>query len=166
MTSFDLEQVDRFVVGAVGMPGDRTFFFQVLAGKTLLAFKAEKSQIAALAAHLQRMLADLPPAVGLNAEWSQLDLPVFPEWDVGAIGLGYERESDSVVIVLNELERVQFGPEPIEDGITGRARFRLTRPQAIAFVTHGIKLVSSGRPVCTLCATPIDPEGYNCSCFN
>ena len=166
MTFFDLEQVDHFIVGAVGMPGDRTFFFQVFAGKTLVSFKAEKSQIAALAGHLERMLADLPGSAFAAGAWGKLDLPVFPEWDVGAIGLGYERESDTVVIVLNELERVQFGPEPLEEGIVGRARFRLTRPQAVALATHGRQLVSAGRPTCEFCATPIDTDGYNCACFN
>ena len=167
MSSFDLLEVDRFIVGAVGMPGDRTFFFQVHAGKTLISFKAEKAQIAALAEHLQHLLADVAATDTSHVEWSTLDLPVFPEWDVGAIGLGYEATSDSVLIVLNELDRT--GGAGLEIGAESSmesARFRLTRPQADAFVKHSLSLVSAGRPTCTFCSAPIDPEGYNCACFN
>ena len=45
----DLGPAERFVAGAIGEPGSRTFYLQVTAGGTTHALLAEKEQIAALA---------------------------------------------------------------------------------------------------------------------
>jgi uncharacterized repeat protein (TIGR03847 family) len=113
------------------------------------------------------MLADLPAtSTGATAEWTSLDLPIFAEWDVGAIGLGYEADSDSIILVLNELERRTVGEDEAGEVDAEQARFRLTRAQAAAFALHGRRLVEAGRPTCMFCAAPIDPDGYNCACYN
>jgi uncharacterized repeat protein (TIGR03847 family) len=157
-TSFELDSVDRFVVGTVGQPGQRTFFFQVVAPGVLLSFKCEKVQVAALAQALRSLMTDLPPAVPTSTIWSSLDTPVLAEWSVGSIGIGYEGEADRVVLVLEEASE-----DPSEGS---RARFFLTRDQIATFVDRTPDVVSGGRPTCTLCASPIDAEGFNCPCFN
>ncbi len=50
-------------------------------------------------------------------------------------------------------------PEPPD---TAKARFRLTRPQAAAFVERARSLVQAGRPSCRLCGLPMDPDGHTC----
>ena len=157
-TSFEMENVDGFVAGTVGEPGARTFFFQITNAGTLLSFKCEKMQVAALAEAVGKLLVDLPTApVVISAD--ELSVPVLAEWVVGSIGIGYEAESDRVVVVLEEVE--------IDgDDDSGRARFFLTRAQASGFAERSTGLIGGGRPTCVLCASPINPDGYTCVCFN
>jgi uncharacterized repeat protein (TIGR03847 family) len=160
VSAFELEAVDRFVVGTIGMPGERTFFFQVAAPQVLLSFKAEKVQVVALVDAMSKMLNDIPASTTLEppASWAPLDLPVFNEWPVGSIGIGYEGTNDRLVVVLEEL--TQTGVESSE------ARFFLTRAQAIVFATNARNVVSAGRPTCVLCSASIDTNGYTCACYN
>jgi uncharacterized repeat protein (TIGR03847 family) len=164
----ELDVVDRFVVGTVGMPGSRAFYFQVSAPKVLLSFKCEKMQVAALVEALREMMTQLPPppvarevpvAGGAGAAWAALDLPVLPEFAVGSIGIGYESTADRLVVVFDEIE--VGGAEA-----DGKARFFLTRAQAALFVERANEIVHAGRPMCPLCAASINPDGYSCVCFN
>jgi len=52
--------------------------------------------------------------------------------------------------------------EPREPPDTAKPRFRLTRPQAAAFVERARSLVQAGRPSCRLCGLPMDPDGHTC----
>ena len=51
---------ERFTVGTVGEPGQRTFFIQAAYNGELVTLKCEKQQVGALAEHLAGLLADLP----------------------------------------------------------------------------------------------------------
>ena len=156
--SFEMDNVDRFVAGTVGEPGARTFFFQITNGGTLLSFKCEKLQVAALAEAVGKLLVDLP-STPLPSASDELSVPVLAEWIVGSIGIGYEAESDRIVVVLEEVE-------VDGDDDSGRARFFLTRAQASSFAERTTELISGGRPTCVLCSSPINPDGYTCVCFN
>ena len=46
---FLFDPADRFIVGTVGMPGERTFFIQARSGGRLISVSLEKAQVAALA---------------------------------------------------------------------------------------------------------------------
>jgi uncharacterized repeat protein (TIGR03847 family) len=46
---FDFQTPARFVVGTVGMPGERTFFLQVRQGSSVTSVALEKAQVTALA---------------------------------------------------------------------------------------------------------------------
>lgn len=157
--SFDLPDVDRFVAGALGEPGRRTFYFQIAAGPLLLSLKCEKLHVARLGEAFAKMLVDLPPAAEARRRGDDdLVQPVRSEWSVGSIGLGYEANNDRIVVVLEE------AVEDEEEG--AKTRFSITRAQAAAFAERAESLVKAGRPTCVLCSSPIDPDGYTCSCFN
>lgn len=158
---FELESVDRFVGGTVGEPGSRTFYLQVVVGRSVVSFKCEKFHIAGLAEHLDKLLVDLPATTTDAHGFPPLSTPVFGEWSVGAVALGYESSSDRIVIELNESDA-----ESVPEDDRGKARFFLSREQARAFVVNGPPLVSAGRPTCRLCGSSIDPEGFNCPCYN
>ena len=66
--SFDLAEVGVFTAGAIGPPGQRTFYLQARTGASSVAWKVEKQQVAALGEFLQRMLADLPQPVDVPDE--------------------------------------------------------------------------------------------------
>ena len=164
-TSYDLTDIDRFVAGAVGLPGARTFYLQVSSGATVLSFKCEKAHVDALAMALATLLGDLPPVdsdVDVAAV-ETLSAPVQAEWSVGSIALGYEAPTDRIMVVLEE-----FGDEEEDSEHTGggHARFPISRGQAKGFAAAGELLVRAGRPTCPVCSSPIDSVGYSCVCFN
>jgi uncharacterized repeat protein (TIGR03847 family) len=170
--SYELTEVDVFTATAVGIPGARTFYLQVVGKATQVSFKCEKQHVEALANALSSLLPDAPsashpasgPTSGLASGPSsgagpamQLPNPTHAAWVVGSIALGMDESEGRVLVVLEEAT---------EDDEGASARFGMTIDQARAFVEHGAHLVASGRPACVLCGMPIDVVGYACTCFN
>jgi uncharacterized repeat protein (TIGR03847 family) len=156
--SFDLSDVDRFVAGAVGKPGHRTFYFQISVGPLIVSLKCEKAHVGRLAEAFAKLLVDLPAPEPVPLVDDELITPVRPEWAVGSIGLANERGRDRILVVFEEA---------VPEGDEGaRTRFSLTRAQAASFARQAELLVKAGRPTCVLCSSPIDPDGYTCHCFN
>jgi uncharacterized repeat protein (TIGR03847 family) len=188
--SFDFESPDFFTTGTVGVPGRRTFYLQARETGSVVTLKLEKEQIRALAEYLAKLLNDLPKPEALPRDMALLE-PVNEAWVVGSLGVAYDEAADRILIVAEELseeaeddeedddeETAEEGPrgarapaeppepaeaaEPSEPPDTAKARFRLTRPQAAAFVERARSLVQAGRPSCRLCGLPMDPDGHTC----
>jgi uncharacterized repeat protein (TIGR03847 family) len=183
--SYDFESPDFFTTGTVGTPGRRVFYLQARQNGRVVSLKLEKEQVGALAEYLAKLLADLPAPGPLPQDMALLE-PVAEAWVVGSLGVAYDETADRILIVAEELteeaeeeeeedeeeegeERAEpepsggaAAPEPEESPDTAKARFRLTRPQAAAFVERGRALVQSGRPICRTCGLPIDPDGHPC----
>jgi uncharacterized repeat protein (TIGR03847 family) len=181
--SYDFEAPDFFTTGTVGTPGRRVFFLQARQGGRVVTLQLEKEQVGALAEYLAKLLADLPAPGPLPQDMALLE-PVAEAWVVGSLGVAYDEGADRILIVAEELteeaeeddDEEEEGEEPAEpepseraaaaeaeeSPDTAKARFRLTRPQAAAFVERGRALVQSGRPICRTCGLPIDPDGHPC----
>jgi uncharacterized repeat protein (TIGR03847 family) len=154
--SFELTSIDLFTASAVGVPGARTFFLQVVGDGTAVSFKCEKQHVEALATALASLLGDLPPVEPAKPSVSPPET-TRPAWTVGSIALGLDGPDSKIVVVLEEFDQEDDGAQ---------ARFGMTLEQARAFVDRGTELVSAGRPGCMLCGSPIDLLGYHCTCFN
>src|SRR5262245_48460942 len=119
---FQFEEADSFTTGAVGEPGARTFFLQARQGRTRVAVKCEKQQVAAIAQYLRSVLHDLPPADDKPvAAALELIEPIEQVFVLGPIGLGYDRSSDRHVAQLGELPPVDEEGQPRE-GAAGHIR--------------------------------------------
>jgi len=151
--SYELLDVDKVTVGAVGEPGQRLFLLQARAGAEVVTLKIEKVQVAALAAHLGTMLQELP-RLGHLPDDLELEEPSEPQWVIGSLGASYDPALDRLLLVADEA--VPEGEEGAE------ARFSLTREQVAALAVHGTRLVESGRPPCPLCGYPLDQRGHAC----
>ena len=151
--TFDLGDLDRFTVGAVGPVGRRIFLLQCSSGAVTLTVKVEKQQVAVLAEYLVRLLGDLPQPDAVPEDL-ELDDATEPRWVVGTLGVSYDEENDRIVLVAEEL--VAEG----EDGDV--ARCAVTRAQAAAFAIRAPGLVEAGRPACPMCGLPLDPAGHEC----
>ncbi len=161
--SFELPEAEWATVGAVGEPGQRTFYIQARQGEQLLALKLEKQQVAALSQFLGEILADLPAPDPASAGPEALVEPVLAEWAVGSIQLAYDSTADRVVLLAEEIgdeEEEEPGDDPL--GGRGAARIGLTRASAGLLIRVGAELVSAGRPLCPLCGRPMEPEGHAC----
>jgi uncharacterized repeat protein (TIGR03847 family) len=181
--SFDFEAPDHFTAGTVGPPGQRVFYMQGREAGLLVTLKVEKEQVRALADYLAGLLARLPTGGGTATPDVDLIEPVEPAWVVASLGVGYDEDSDRVVIVANELSEpeeeegegeaeaeaepadpaeLEAAADTAENPDAAVARFRVTRGQAAAFVERTRNLVKAGRPLCPICNRPIDPDGHVC----
>jgi uncharacterized repeat protein (TIGR03847 family) len=181
--SYDFETPDFFTTGTVGQPGRRVFYLQARESGRVVTLKLEKEQVGALAEYLAKLLSDLPKPGPLPSDLALLE-PVSEEWVVGSLGVAYDESADRILIVAEELtegdddeddddeeegEEAEEAEAPesaaaeaAESPDTAKARFRLTRPQAAAFVERARSLVQAGRPICRTCGLPIDPDGHPC----
>lgn len=158
--SFELPEAEWATLGAVGQPGQRTFYIQVRQDTQLLTLKLEKQQVAAIAQFLGEILADLPAAEEPAAGGEGLVEPVLAEWAVGTLQLAYDSSSDRIVILAEEIGTDEDDEE--DDPDRGVARIGITRAAAATIIRVGADLVTSGRPTCALCGRPMDPEGHSC----
>ncbi len=161
--SFDIDPVDRITAGAVGEPGERSFYVQARSGPASVTLLAEKEQVRLLAEALLQLLGTLPEAdEGPLPDGPELELeqPLEPEWRVGEIAIEYEELTASVEIVITEMESEE------DAGVSARARFVATRAQARAMAVHTLEIVAAGRPRCQFCGYPLEPENHICPAMN
>lgn len=172
---FNFSEPDRFIVGTVGLPGERTFFLQAREVGQLTSVVIEKAQAAALAERVDQLLDEVRargheatvPEVGqaVTTDSAPLDAPIIEEFRVGAMALGWDEASLRVVI---EAHAVAEGDSPIPDIGDDEAdgpdtlRVWLDAASARAFAERTRSVVSAGRPPCPFCAQPLDPEGHVC----
>lgn len=152
MTAY--EEPDVFTTGAVGDPGQRTFYLQASEGADTTSVKLEKQQVMALAEYLGGLLHDLPAPDQVPQAPELLD-PVIPDWTVGTIGVAYDNDRDRIVIVADELMAD-------EEAKGATMRVAVTRSQVRALIDRAESLMAGGRPPCRLCGAPLDPTGHAC----
>jgi uncharacterized repeat protein (TIGR03847 family) len=160
--SFD--QPDRFIVGTIGAPGEREFYFQIRQKNLLVSLATEKSQAAALAERITTIIREIKKSAPLNAvnpaptDDQPLELPLDSEFVVGAIGIAFDPSLLEIEISFraedaDEVDDVDAGPI---------VEVHLDLSMALAFAQRTMALVNAGRPLCPFCISPIDPKGHLC----
>jgi|SoiMethySBSTD1v2_1073268.scaffolds.fasta_scaffold1323249_2 uncharacterized repeat protein (TIGR03847 family) len=156
------------VTGAIGEPGQRVFYLQAQGPLGTHTVKCEKGQVAALAEHLEQLLADLPAIGAVALVPTDLETgpgEIVPRFVLGTIGLAYDADADRVVVVLEELATVDEDDDPVDierDGL----RLEITRGVASVFCARAKEIVAAGRPSCRWCGRPIDLDGHPCPRMN
>jgi uncharacterized repeat protein (TIGR03847 family) len=162
----DLKPITRITAGAVGKPGQRVFYLQAESAARRITLVCEKQQVQALSLGLQEFLQDLqrrfphlltPTGLFLESEMELQD-PLEPLFRVGQFGLGYDEDTDRVILVAQEAETEEAAEAP--DSTT--ARFWGSRAQMLALAQHGLAVAAKGRPLCGNCLQPMDPDGHFC----
>jgi uncharacterized repeat protein (TIGR03847 family) len=174
----DFDFVDVITSGAIGEPGQRTFYIQARAGARTVTIRSEKQQVAAIAKYLRRALAHLPIPEGQPPRSvMQLTEPIQEAFVLGAIALEFNRTNDDFVLHLKEFAPLAQSDDdedfdededddPIEDAPGARVRVSMTRAQAMAFCDNADRIVSAGRPDCEYCGLPINTDGHFCPRMN
>jgi len=105
MTSMDLDPVDRITTGAVGPPGQRTFYLQGRKGDDVATLTVEKQQVQLLSASILEILARVGKETGEGPDESAMDLeePLEPMWRAGRLSIGYLEDRDLLLLEINEL---------------------------------------------------------------
>ena len=154
------ETPERFIVGTVGRPGERTFYLQVVSGGEIVTAALEKAEVAALAEGLQVLLQQ----VGVNSgapiepapvDSAPLETPFAEDFRVSELSVAWDGQH--VVVEA-------AGTGTTEEN--GRMRVALTVPATHAFVSRAEKVVAAGRPPCVLCGLPADAGGHVCPRLN
>jgi uncharacterized repeat protein (TIGR03847 family) len=176
----DLGDVDRFVAGAVGPPGKRTFLLQGRGDDRVVTVLVEKQQVSMLARGVIQLLdqvaAQLPGTgedpvaiAAARLAVSSFEEPHTPLFRVRQLGIGYDRATERVVFELHEWpdeeddEEPEGAPDPEERRVL---RLQTTRVRARAMALVALDAVRAGRPICPLCQLPRDPDGHRCPSVN
>jgi uncharacterized repeat protein (TIGR03847 family) len=179
----DLERVDRITAGAVGEPGERTFFLQARQGDRSVTILVEKEQVELLGTSILEILATVGRETGEGPPSEELGLepPLEPLWRAGRLSIGYAEERDLMLLEIEELvdepedEQDEAEDEPEDETAPvaetegpepDRVRLWATREQMFALARHGATVAERGRPRCRFCGNPIDPEGHMCPAMN
>jgi len=176
MPVYSYDPPERFVAGAVGQPGERTFYLQAALGTKITSVALEKAQVSQLAERLDELLDEVARRTGTNSgsgshgapaaeiDDGPLDLPLTEDFRVGAIALAWDHDGERVIIEAQEESEEPL--EPLSDDIPedGPAvlRVRITAEAARAFSRRALRVVRQGRPPCPLCGLPLDPSGHVC----
>ncbi|AZG44396.1 DUF3090 domain-containing protein [Gordonia insulae] len=164
---------DRFVAGTVGQPGDRTFYLQAVHETRIVSVLLEKQQVAILADRIGALLEEIhrrfgtpiPPESDRVGDLSPLVMPVDAEFRVGTMGLGWDAESEAVVVELLAITEGEFDESVVLDDTDegpDAVRVFLTTEAAREFAARSSRVISAGRPPCPLCHEPLDPDGHLC----
>ncbi|MBM4423991.1 MAG: DUF3090 domain-containing protein [Chloroflexi bacterium] len=161
----ELNPVTRITTGAVGQPGKRVFYLQAESGGRSTTVLCEKQQVQALGIGVEQFLQELqqrfPGLLSPGGSFLQADMelrePLEPLFRVGQFGLGYDEDTDRVILVAQEAQEEEANPDD-----AASVRFWATRSQMLAMAQYGLQIVGQGRPICGNCLQPIDPEGHFC----
>lgn len=159
----------RFIVSAIGEPGERQFFIQVKSSNGLNSVTLEKTQVIALTERFEELIRELRRGkLATAADLSSaavvddlpMELPIDEDFQVGVISITWEKDlvfvniqaiSQDEDLILDDLDS---GPDIII------ATLRID--QVKGFCERAKSIVNAGRPACPFCGLPIDPRGHLC----
>lgn len=161
---YDFDPVDELTVGAVGEPGQRTFYLQARQRRETLSFVVEKEQVKALAEAIEQLiesLADSNPLISTSDDLiaygnMTLQEPLEERFRVGQLGLGYDERRNLLIIIAQELGDGEEG------GSLDTVRLTFSLDQGRALARRGQEIITKGRPRCPQCGEPVNPEGHFC----
>ncbi len=157
----ELNPATHLTIGTVGPPGQRTFYLQGSQGIQNTSLAMEKEQARVLASSFEALLAELgdktPPSHSDTENlWMDMRLrePIEELFRIGNMGLGYNEDTDQIVLIAYELVEEDEDPNAVS--------FWTTRAHIRALAKHIEEIVKAGRPICGNCGQPIDKEGHFC----
>ena len=173
---------ERFVVGTVGEPGQRTFFLQARVGTRLVSVSLEKQQVEALAERVDELLDELMAAADQSVlipavapfdlvDNESLELPIEEEFRAGTMTLSWDNGAERIVVeVFPFSEAAVVSPEQLGEDLDALQEpepdevllVRLPAAAARAFVARARNVLGAGRPDCPFCGNPVDPDGHLC----
>ena len=159
---YEFTRPERFVAGTVGEPGERAFYLQLRSSSRLFSVAVEKAQVQAMSARLDVMINEVRKAnplltiEKLPIDDAPLESPIDAEFQVGAMSLAWDEETQLISIELFELE------DDEEEGEGEVVEINISVGMAASFAARSKAVVNAGRLPCPFCGIPIDPRGHLC----
>lgn len=156
---YTFEHIERFVIGTIGMPGEREFFLQVVSEKRTFSFAIEKGQAVALVDRLRELMRELRRRDSARFQGLlesvaiddlPLETPVESEFALGEMSLMWVDDSDRIVFEADGIEE--------EKSLT----VSITLGEATEFIRRSERVISAGRAPCPFCGLPLNLDGHLC----
>jgi uncharacterized repeat protein (TIGR03847 family) len=164
------------------------FYIQARSAKETITLLTEKEQVQMLAHGIVQLLGEVDEKYSSKLQSRPVDRmdlelqqPLEPVFRVGQLELGYDLDSDLVLLMAHEQVLIEEEEGEEEDLITeaekeaaaeaaaaaalenaSLARLWATRAQMRAMADHALEVVARGRPVCALCGRPEEAGGHIC----
>ncbi len=154
-------EVENAAVEAIGEPGQRRFrLVSRVSGETIVIWM-EKQQLDALGEAMDQILIQIgkedDPFFAAD-DSPPFDFDTDAQFRVGRFEIGYEEESDRILVVAYDIE-AEDDDEPSFMALFPRGLARELSEDASV-------VVSAGRPRCVLCGLPMGPGGHACAMQN
>lgn len=170
----EFDPVDTIAAGAIGEPGQRTFYIQATKDAAVLTVMVEKQQVALLAERIGELLGQVAldhPEDPVDVEASlsmpaQVAEPAVPLFRATLMGIGFDSDRQLILLELYEQSPSEDAPVAPEEAEGHVARLFATRSQMRTLAARGVESVASGRPPCPLCQLPLDATGHVCPATN
>jgi len=159
---YEFTRPERFVAGTVGEPGERAFYLQLRSSSRLFSVAVEKAQVQAMSARLDVMINEIRKSNPLltiekfSIDDAPLESPIDAEFQIGAMSLAWDEETQLICVELFELE------DDEEEGQGEVVEINISVGMAAAFAARSKAVVNAGRLPCPFCGIPIDPRGHLC----
>lgn len=165
----EFPQAERFVIGTVGVPGEREFFLQIKQAGKFASFALEKSQASALSERARELLQEVGILHGNSlGDSAPLETPIESEFTIGVMSLTWNPESKSIGFEAQAMtdasgeivfEELVDDEEPVAPAIV---LARLSAEMLRGFIKRTPQVVAAGRQPCVFCGGPINPSGHLC----
>jgi uncharacterized repeat protein (TIGR03847 family) len=138
-----------------GQPGQRTFQIRIVGeSETTASIWLEKQQLQALSLAISQVLAQTG-----GEDAPALDLPSFPdapdtEIHAGRIAVGYDPRDRALLIQAHDLTTDEDADPDL--------LVRITNADCSQLNSRLKQIIAGGRPLCPLCAAPMDAGGHVC----
>jgi uncharacterized repeat protein (TIGR03847 family) len=148
-------EVDFWLAGAIGRPGERTFLIQFGASDGVHSYVLEKGQVAALVVEGRRLLEVIGTPTPPQGAAPVLSDIVMPEFRIAEIQLAYDEA----------IERISIRLVPTTDDVAG-VEFTVTVGEFAPALDVAERALEGGRPPCPRCGLAMDPDGHHCPATN
>lgn len=166
---YNLDTVDRFVLGTVGQPGERAFYLQIRKAGQNFTFALEKGQAQALTERFVEILKDARATQGGSVKDSEpLETPIDSEFSLGVMSITWQFDSQLIRFegqaLTGEDSEVVFDEIVSDDSPDAPAivRITLTPTQVRSFISRSMSVIKAGRQPCMFCGGPINIDGHIC----
>jgi len=163
------DDVSRFIVSAIGQPGEREFFLQVKSIEGINTIAVEKEQVRVLALQMENLITELrrsslidknSASVAARIDNDPLELPIDADFQLGVASIAWKNQAIEITLQaissddLILLDDLDDGPDLVIA--------KLSIEIAKGFCQRADDLVKKGRSACPFCGLPINISGHLC----
>ena len=155
----EFTSVTKIQAEAFGEPGQRTFRMHADSSSSTASVWLEKEDLFQLALAIQQIVNSIPDEkLSLSSPPTEREAPGLTSLDFKAMNLALGHDPRRGLFVIDAYN--------VGDGEDPTIRIWLDKRQMLDFSEEAMKVCASGRPLCPLCASPVNPDGHQCARLN